>query len=305
MSCKLKRSRLAAPPPRALRTPQQPHSRYRHPQGALRTSILDDSPHWGEPGGAGTAPLPNDLQAWLDQQERDILIRALKETGFNRTATAARLGVSLRQIRYRIARLNIGVPNDQDFKTRSAEMAGLQSVWEGGWHRGAVRLPSPDFGPAPWGPCRWWTWSSCIPSACRPGNTALALCSSCSPMPWIGMPHPYYQQIKGLQVSAHFFIERNGRLWQFVDCDQRAWHAGQSFYRGRANCNDDSIGIELEGLEGLAFESARYEALGELCRDLIERYPLHYVAGHEHVAQAANKTPAPASTGPSWAANCP
>lgn len=61
-----------------------------------------------------SAPLPNDLQAWLDQQERDILVRALRETGFNRTATAARLGISLRQIRYRIARLNIAVPNDQD-----------------------------------------------------------------------------------------------------------------------------------------------------------------------------------------------
>lgn len=64
--------------------------------------------------------------------------------------------------------------------------------------------------------------------------------------------HPYFQQIRGLQVSAHFFIERSGRLWQFVDCDQRAWHAGQSAYRGRTNCNDDSIGIELEGLEGIA-----------------------------------------------------
>ncbi|MGV3681967.1 MAG: sigma-54-dependent transcriptional regulator [Acidovorax sp.] len=63
--------------------------------------------------GAST-PLPSDLQAWLDQQERDILVRALREAGFNRTATAARLGISLRQIRYRIARLNIAVPNDQD-----------------------------------------------------------------------------------------------------------------------------------------------------------------------------------------------
>ena len=62
----------------------------------------------------GPVPLPNDLQAWLDHQERDILIRALRETGFNRTATAARLGISLRQIRYRIARLNIAVPGDQD-----------------------------------------------------------------------------------------------------------------------------------------------------------------------------------------------
>ena len=56
--------------------------------------------------------LPNDLQAWLDQQERDILVRALQATHFNRTATAVRLGISLRQIRYRIARLNITVPHN-------------------------------------------------------------------------------------------------------------------------------------------------------------------------------------------------
>ena len=60
------------------------------------------------------ATLPNDLQAWLDQQEREILVRALREANFNRTATAARLGISLRQIRYRIARLNIAAPNDND-----------------------------------------------------------------------------------------------------------------------------------------------------------------------------------------------
>jgi two-component system response regulator PilR (NtrC family) len=67
-------------------------------------------------GALGCPPLPDDLQAWLDQQEREILVRALKESGFNRTATAARLGISLRQIRYRIARLNIAVPNDPDFQ---------------------------------------------------------------------------------------------------------------------------------------------------------------------------------------------
>jgi len=66
------------------------------------------------PGAGSLVALPSDLQAWLDQQERDILIRALREAGFNRTATAARLGISLRQIRYRIARLNIAVPSDQD-----------------------------------------------------------------------------------------------------------------------------------------------------------------------------------------------
>jgi two-component system response regulator PilR (NtrC family) len=83
------------------------------------TPRIDATPeantHSAQHSPSDALPLPNDLQAWLDQQERDILVRALKESGFNRTATAARLGISLRQIRYRIARLNIAVPNDQDF----------------------------------------------------------------------------------------------------------------------------------------------------------------------------------------------
>jgi hypothetical protein len=64
--------------------------------------------------------------------------------------------------------------------------------------------------------------------------------------------HPYYQGIRGLEVSSHFFITRQGEIWQFVSCDDRAWHAGVSQWRGRERCNDDSIGIELEGLEGLS-----------------------------------------------------
>ncbi len=58
--------------------------------------------------------LPADLQGHLDRQEREILIKALQETGFNRTAAAAKLGLSLRQIRYRIARLNIDTPQGND-----------------------------------------------------------------------------------------------------------------------------------------------------------------------------------------------
>ena len=90
------------------------------PAGDPATAASDAQPPAAPaPAAANTnpgssVPLPSDLQAWLDQQERDILIRALREAGFNRTATAARLGISLRQIRYRIARLNIAVPSDQD-----------------------------------------------------------------------------------------------------------------------------------------------------------------------------------------------
>ena len=73
--------------------------------------------------------------------------------------------------------------------------------------------------------------------------------------------HPYYAQIRGLAVSAHFFIRRDGGSLQFVSCDARAWHAGASQWRGRDDCNDLSIGIELEGLEGERFERAQYRAL--------------------------------------------
>ncbi len=103
--------------------------------------------------------------------------------------------------------------------------------------------------------------------------------------------HPYFQQIRGLKVSAHFLIRRSGQLIQFVSCDQRAWHAGVSAYRGREQCNDDSIGIELEGLEGLSFEEAQYESLSALCAALGQHYPIAHVAGHEHVAPGRKKDP--------------
>jgi len=103
--------------------------------------------------------------------------------------------------------------------------------------------------------------------------------------------HPYFQQIRGMQVSAHFFIRRDGALLQFVSCDERAWHAGASSYRGRENCNDDSIGIELEGLEGEPFEAAQYEALAAVCAALAQHYPIRHVAGHEHIAPVRKKDP--------------
>jgi AmpD protein len=103
--------------------------------------------------------------------------------------------------------------------------------------------------------------------------------------------HPYFKSIQGLEVSSHFYIRRNGEIWQFVSCDDRAWHAGQSSYRGRNNCNDDSIGIELEGLEGDTFDTAQYQALQILCRTLVQKYPISYIAGHEHIASGRKADP--------------
>ena len=96
--------------------------------------------------------------------------------------------------------------------------------------------------------------------------------------------HPYYGGIRGLRVSAHFLVRRDGALLQFVSCDQRAWHAGRSVWRGREDCNHYSIGIEIEGLEGTGFEPAQYTQLARLMRALAARYPIDEAVGHEDVA---------------------
>jgi AmpD protein len=105
--------------------------------------------------------------------------------------------------------------------------------------------------------------------------------------------HPYFETIRHLRVSAHFFIRRSGRVLQFVSCDQRAWHAGISCWRGRDNCNDWSIGIELEGLDGLEFDSGQYRALANLLRVLSGRYAISEVVGHEHIAPGRKSDPGP------------
>ena len=105
--------------------------------------------------------------------------------------------------------------------------------------------------------------------------------------------HPSYDGMRGLQVSAHFFVRRSGRALQFVSCEQRAWHAGVSRWRGRDNCNDWSVGIELEGLETAGFEPVQYLQLARLLRSLALRYPLVEAVGHEHVAPGRKSDPGP------------
>ena len=164
-------------------------------------------------------------------------------------------------------------------------------MWKGGWYNRARHLPSPNFGPRPAGAVidLVVVHSISLPPGEYGGDHVQALFSNT--LDWDA--HPSFQSIRGLQVSAHFLLQRDGSLWQFVDCDQRAWHAGPSFYRGRAQCNDDSIGIELEGLEGGTFEPAQYTALAALCRDLADRYPVRHAAGHEHVAPGRKHDPGP------------
>lgn len=105
--------------------------------------------------------------------------------------------------------------------------------------------------------------------------------------------HPYFQSIRGAQVSSHFLIARDASVWQFVSCDQRAWHAGASTFGGRDNCNDYSIGIEMEGLEGQTFEPAQYASLARLCQGLRAQYPIEHIVGHEHIAPGRKQDPGP------------
>jgi AmpD protein len=103
--------------------------------------------------------------------------------------------------------------------------------------------------------------------------------------------HPYYAGIRGLRVSAHLFVRRDGACVQFVPLRERAWHAGASSWRGRARCNDFSVGIELEGLEGEPFADAQYASLARAVSGMRERLPLEAVAGHEHVAPGRKQDP--------------
>lgn len=173
--------------------------------------------------------------------------------------------------------------------TTAPEPADGGALWQDGWYRFAHRHPSPNFGARPTGACidLLVVHSISLPPGEYGGDAVPRLFTNT--LDWDA--HPYYQTLRGLQVSAHFFIRRDGQLWQFVSGDDRAWHAGASRWRGRENCNDDSIGVELEGLEGQTFEPAQYETLTTLAAALAQRYPLRHVAGHEHIAPGRKRDP--------------
>ncbi len=105
--------------------------------------------------------------------------------------------------------------------------------------------------------------------------------------------HPYYQGMRGLKVSAHFFIRRDGEIVQFVPCSMRAWHAGVSQWQGRERCNDFSLGIELEGTDDVPFTDAQYARLAQLTEALKNTYPIVGIAGHSDIAPGRKTDPGP------------
>lgn len=174
--------------------------------------------------------------------------------------------------------------------TSRPEPAGL-AAWNGGWLRAARHCPSPNFGPRPEGTVidLIVIHSISLPPGVYGGPEVEQLFTN--RLDWDA--HPYFGEIRGMEVSSHFFVRRDGELVQFVDTDARAWHAGASCWRGRDNCNDDSIGVELEGLEGERFEAAQYDTLVRLCASLAQRHPVVHIAGHEHIAPGRKQDPGP------------
>lgn len=123
--------------------------------------------------------------------------------------------------------------------------------------------------------------------------------------PWIGRlftnrmdfgAHPYFDALRGLKVSAHLCVFRNGRTVQYVPFHRRAWHAGRSSFEGRQACNDFSIGVELEGCDDRAFEPVQYRVLARIARALMRAYPRitpARIVGHSDIAPGRKTDPGP------------
>ncbi len=165
----------------------------------------------------------------------------------------------------------------------------------GGRLRQARYCPSPNCEPRPAGAAveLLVIHNISLPPGCYGGDGIERLFTNC--LDWDA--HPYFAGIRGLEVSAHLLVRRDGELVQFVDFDQRAWHAGRSCYRGRENCNDFSIGIELEGTDEEPYTDAQYRVLADVTRALLARYPAlapGRIVGHCDIAPGRKTDPGPA-----------
>ena len=165
------------------------------------------------------------------------------------------------------------------------------ALWRAGWYEHAMRMESPNFGPRPSQATidLVVVHSISLPPGVYGGDAVQRF--FCNHLDL--HEHPYFEGLNGLHVSSHFYIRRHGELFQFVSADDRAWHAGLSSYRDSTNCNDNSIGIELEGVDGGVFEDDQYETLVALCSAILQRFPVTAFAGHEHVAPNRKTDPGP------------
>ena len=166
---------------------------------------------------------------------------------------------------------------------------------EHGWLQQARRVSSPNCGPRPAAcdPDLLVLHNISLPPGCYGGDGIERFFTNC--LDWD--EHPYFDEIRGVEVSAHLLIQRSGEVLQFVSFEERAWHAGESCFQGRNNCNDFSIGIELEGTDGDPYTDAQYAALAALTKVLISRYPglsTTRIVGHSDIAPGRKTDPGPA-----------
>jgi N-acetyl-anhydromuramoyl-L-alanine amidase len=163
-----------------------------------------------------------------------------------------------------------------------------------GWVSPARKTPSPNFGPRP--PATAVDLLVLHNISLPPGqyNGDCIEQFFCNKLDWDA--HPYFSEIRDVEVSAHLLIRRSGELLQFVSLDDRAWHAGASNFCGREGCNDFSIGIELEGSDYEPFTDQQYQVLAGLSCALLVAYPdigMDHIVGHSDIAPGRKTDPGP------------
>lgn len=164
-----------------------------------------------------------------------------------------------------------------------------------GWLQQARKVSSVNCSPRPPGcdPELLVIHNISLPPGCYGGDCIERLFTNC--LDWD--EHPFFEEIRDIEVSAHLLIQRDGQLLQFVNLLQRAWHAGQSCYQGRENCNDFSIGVELEGTDEDPYTDAQYAILAAVTVALVDYFPtmdVSRIVGHSDIAPGRKTDPGPA-----------
>jgi len=193
--------------------------------------------------------------------------------------------------------LPISDPDNQNAKNYSN--GSLSSLAEQlrltGRYPGSRWVPSPNFGPRPEGaPISLLVVHNISLPPGQFGGSEIEdfFCNRLDPA-----AHPYFETIASMQVSAHALVRRDGSVVQFVSCLDRAWHAGRSCFDGQEECNDFSIGIELEGADDIPYTPEQYRTLTELARLTMMAWPeisVERITGHSDIAPGRKTDPGPA-----------
>lgn len=170
-------------------------------------------------------------------------------------------------------------------------MTSDASVWTDGWWKGAKRRASPNFDarPADVQVKLLVLHHISLPAGQFVGETVSDFFENRLDV----VRYPMLAALADVHVSSHFFLRRTGEVLQFVSCTDRAWHAGVSSWRGRAGCNDFSIGIEIEGDAVAAFADPQYSALDDLLAAIKHNYPVKAVTTHSEIAPGRKVDPGP------------